>query len=86
MIKILIFLAISLLFSTIVKSESINNFECNDILLQEMLTLKKKIEIDTNYKIFLSSQCKLKANSKISFNHSKKVIDIYSDLLNYNFN
>ena len=84
--KILIYLSISLLCSTIVKSESINNFECNDILLQEMLALKKKIEIDTNYKIFLSSQCKLKTNSKISFNHSEKVIDIYSDLLNYNFN
>ena len=86
MVKTLFYLAIILILSTLAKSENINNFECNEILLQEMLNLRKKIEIDTNYKIFLSSECKLKTKSKISFNYSEKVIDIYSDILNYDFN
>ena len=86
MVKTLFYLAIILILSTLAKSENINNFDCNEILLQEMLNLRKKIEIDTNYKIFLSPQCKLKTKSKISFNYSEKVIDIYSDILNYDFN
>ena len=86
MIKILIYFTITLFCLTTVKSESINKYECNDIVLQEKLTLKKKIEIDTNYKVFLNSQCKLNTFSRIDFNHSNKIINIYSDILNYDFN